>query len=151
MHPCCLGSNPREPWKNHFTSLHLCFSSVKYTYSTELLRGHHEALHLKALTLLPPRARAQWCAVRARSSLTLCEPVDCSLLGCSIHEIFQARLLKGSLFSTPGHLSDPGIKPVSLALGVFFTTVPPRKPFSLVYPLFKFSYDCFTLLAWFLP
>ena len=34
----------------------------------------------------------------------------------------------GLPFSSPGALSDPGIKPVSLALaGRFFTTAPPHK------------------------
>ena len=26
--------------------------------------------------------------------LTLCDPMDCNLLGSSVHEIFQARILK---------------------------------------------------------
>ena len=30
----------------------------------------------------------------AQSCLTLCDPMDCSLLGCSIHRIFQARVLE---------------------------------------------------------
>ena len=36
----------------------------------------------------------------------------------------------GLLFSTPGDLPDPGMKPMSLVSpeGRFFTTVPPRKP-----------------------
>ena len=29
----------------------------------------------------------------AQSCLTLCDPMDCSLLGSSIHGIFQARVL----------------------------------------------------------
>ena len=31
--------------------------------------------------------------------LTLCDPMDCSLLGSSVHEIFQARVLKWVAFS----------------------------------------------------
>ena len=30
----------------------------------------------------------------AQSCLTLCDPMDCSLLGSSIHEIFQAKVLE---------------------------------------------------------
>ena len=30
----------------------------------------------------------------AQSRLTLCGPIDCSLSGSSIHEIFQARILE---------------------------------------------------------
>ena len=32
--------------------------------------------------------------VHARSCLTLCDPMDCSLLGFSVHGIFQARILE---------------------------------------------------------
>ena len=30
----------------------------------------------------------------AQSCLTLCDPMDCSLPGCSVHGIFQARVLE---------------------------------------------------------
>ena len=30
----------------------------------------------------------------AQSCLTLCDPMDCSLAGSSVHGIFQARILK---------------------------------------------------------
>ena len=49
-----------------------------------------------------------------QSCLTLCDPVDYSLPGFSIHGIFQARVLEywsGLLFPSPGDLPDPGIKP----------------------------------------
>ena len=32
-------------------------------------------------------------------------------LGSSVHEIFQARILDGLLFASPGDLPDPGIEP----------------------------------------
>ena len=51
--------------------------------------------------------------------------MDCNLPVSSVQGIFQAKYWSGSLFSTPGHLSDPGIKPASLAsstlAGRFFT------------------------------
>ena len=60
---------------------------------------------------------------------TLCDPMDCSLPGSSAHRIFQARILGGLPFSSPGDLLSPGIKPTSPALaGGFFTTEPPAKP-----------------------
>ena len=50
------------------------------------------------------------------ASLTLCDPVDHSLLRFSIHGTSQARMLR------PGDLSGPEIKHASLALaGGFFT------------------------------
>ena len=58
--------------------------------------------------------------------------MDYSPSGSSVHGIFQARMLEGLLFPTPGHLPDPGVEPMSLASpaldGGFFITVPPGKP-----------------------
>ena len=42
----------------------------------------------------------------AQSCLTLCDPVDCSLPGSSVHGISQARILEFA-----GDLSDPGFEP----------------------------------------
>ena len=54
---------------------------------------------------------------------TLCDSMDHSLPGSSVHGILQARILEGLPFSPPGDLLDPGIKPLSPALaGGFFTT-----------------------------
>jgi len=54
----------------------------------------------------------------AHSCLTLCDSIDCSPPGSSVHGILQARVLdwKGKLFLSPGDLPDPGIKPGSPAL-----------------------------------
>jgi len=42
--------------------------------------------------------------------------MDCSLLGSSVHGIFQARILEWVAFPSAGDLPDPGIKPGSPAL-----------------------------------
>ena len=34
------------------------------------------------------------CVLCAQSCLTLCDPMDCSLPGSSVHEIFQVRILE---------------------------------------------------------
>ena len=47
---------------------------------------------------------------------TLCDPMDCSLLGSSVHGILQARILEWVTFPSAGDLPDPGIKPGSPAL-----------------------------------
>ena len=64
--------------------------------------------------------------------LSLCNPMDCSLSGSSVHGIFQTRILEWLPFSSPGDLPDPEIKPAFLAspalAGRFFTTEPPGKP-----------------------
>ena len=64
-----------------------------------------------------------------QSCLTLCDPMNYSLTGSSVHVISQARVLEWLPFPSPGDLPDPGIKPTSPALGsIFFTTEPPGKP-----------------------
>ena len=37
--------------------------------------------------------------------------MDCSLLGSSVHGIFQARIWSGLPFPSPGDLPDTGIEP----------------------------------------
>ena len=46
----------------------------------------------------------------AQSCPVLCDPMDCSLPGSSVHGIFQARTLQQLPSSTPGNLPDPGIE-----------------------------------------
>ena len=64
----------------------------------------------------------------AQSCPTLCGPMDCSLSGSSIHEIFQARVLEW--IPSPGDLPDPGIEPGSPALqaDALPSEPPGRKP-----------------------
>ena len=47
----------------------------------------------------------------AQSCPTLCAPMDCSLLGSSVHGIFRLEFWSGLPFPTPGDLADPGIEP----------------------------------------
>ena len=48
--------------------------------------------------------------------LALCDPMDCSPSGSSVHGILQTRKLHGLPFPSPGDLPDPEIKPESPAL-----------------------------------
>ena len=54
--------------------------------------------------------------VIAQSCPTLCDPVDCSLPGSSVHGLLQTRILKWVLFPPPGDLPEPGIELGSLAM-----------------------------------
>ena len=45
--------------------------------------------------------------VHAQSCLTLCDPTDCSLLGSSVHGIFQARILECVAISYSRGSSQP--------------------------------------------
>ena len=58
------------------------------------------------------------CCLVAKSCPTLCDPMDCSPPGSSVHGILQARILGGLPCPPPGDLPNPGIKPVSPALWV---------------------------------
>ena len=46
---------------------------------------------------------------------TLCNPIDSSPPGSSVHEIFQARILEWVPCPLPGDLPHPGIEPLSPA------------------------------------
>ena len=59
------------------------------------------------------RLRA-WALSRS-SCLTLCNPVDCSPRGSSVHGILQARILEWVAMPPPGGLPNPGIEPASLS------------------------------------
>ena len=65
------------------------------------------------------------CCLVAHSCSTLCDPVDCSLPGCSVHGISQARVLEGFVCPPPGDLPDSGIKPTSPELAGGFSTCEP--------------------------
>ena len=64
--------------------------------------------------------------VCAQLHLTLCNPMNCSPAGSSVHRISQARTLEWLLFTSPGDLPDPGIEPMSFVspalAGRFFKT-----------------------------
>ena len=60
-----------------------------------------------------------YCAVLClvtQSCPTLCDPLDCSPPGSSVHGISQARILEWVAMPPPGNLPNPGIKPRSPAL-----------------------------------
>ena len=64
---------------------------------------------------------------------TLCNPMNHSPPGSSVHGICQARILEWVAISfSGGNLLDPGIEPISPAspalAGRFYTTGPPGKP-----------------------
>ena len=72
-----------------------------------------------------------------QSCPTLCDLLDRSLPGFSVHGIFQVRILDGLPFSSLEDLHDPGIKPaflVSLALQVVSLPIEPSgKPKDTIY------------------
>ena len=72
------------------------------------------------------------CVKLLQSCLTLCDPMDHSPPGSSVHAILQARILEWVAMPSCRGSPDPGIEATSLMspalAGEFFTTGPPGKP-----------------------
>ena len=67
------------------------------------------------------------CILSCFNHAQLCDPVDCGLLGSSVHGILQQEYWSGLSFPSLGDLPDPGIKltsPKSPSLPL----APPGKP-----------------------
>ena len=52
----------------------------------------------------------------AQSCPIVCDPMDCSLPGSSVHGISQTRMLEWVAIFSPGYLPNPGIELISSAL-----------------------------------
>ena len=95
-----------------------CFS---VTYPRTFVEGSCPLQPLRPCELEVPLAALRC----AQPCLTLCNPMDRSPPGSSVHGISQARILGWFAISSSGGSSDPGVKPTPLAspalAGGFFT------------------------------
>ena len=67
--------------------------------------------------------------VVTQSCPILCDSMECSLPGSSVHGILQARILEQVAIHFSGDLPDPGIESVSCALQAdSLPSEPPEKP-----------------------
>ena len=74
--------------------------------SASLLPEPQGLLNVNSYSSLGFNLLRKW-KVKVKSlSLTLCDPMDCSLPGSSVHGIFQARILKWFAFSFPRRSSQ---------------------------------------------
>ena len=84
-----------------------------------------------------PKFHRSWCVYvpSLQSCLTLCDPVDCSLPGSSVHEILQARILEWVAMPSSRGSSQPRGRTHfscgSWTAGRFLTAGPSGKPFCL--------------------
>ena len=148
-HSCWFGScNPRTmDWSQcTFLSCRLLKSSHTIAWDhlwLSLVGGHTNASENRKLWLgllcwttqvhpletTQPQAPACGCML---SHIWLCNPMDCSPPGSSVHGILQARYWSGLSCPPPGDLPDPGIElssPMSPTLQVNSSpTAPSRKP-----------------------
>ena len=73
-----------------------------------------------------------FCCLVAKLCPTLCNPMDCSLPGSSVHGFSRQKFWSGLPCPSSGDLPDPRFElmsPVAPTLaGRFFTTEPPGKP-----------------------
>ena len=113
-------SNQRKIELNHHQLLYSKLNS-KWVMEVHIKEGTYDIIQI-----------VRTCSV-AQSCPTLCDPMDCSPLGSSVHGILQARILEWLPFTSPGtDLPNPGIEPVSpmssALAGGFFSTEPTGKP-----------------------
>ena len=71
----------------------------------------------------------------AKSSPTLCNPMDCMQPSSSVHGILQARILEWAAFPPLGDLPNPGIEPASPALQVGSLLLSHRKTLKMTQTL----------------
>ena len=79
--------------------------------------------HLSVSAIYPPSAYLHLHPKSLQSCLTLCDPMDCSPPGSSLHGILQARILEWVAFPFSRESSQPRARtPVSCIAGRFFTS-----------------------------
>ena len=77
----------------------------------------------------PVAILSEWVSEVAQLYPTLCDPMDCSLQGSSVHEIFQARVLEWVAISFSRDLPNRGTESKSPALQAdALPSEPPGKP-----------------------
>ena len=76
-------------------------------------RGHCRSQNLEKKKLSRKHIKVK---LVTQLCMTLCDPMDCSPPGSSVHGILQVRILEWVGFPSPGALPNPGIEPRSPAL-----------------------------------
>ena len=85
----------------------------------------------------------------AQSCLTVCDPMDCSLSGFSVHGIFQARILGvGCHFLLQGIFPNQGLNP-GLPQTDCLPSEPPGKPLLMISPFWWFPINTEALLCYY--
>ena len=111
----CLQFIRTKPW--HYPYLFFISHVVHIVHQRIIPRlffqGSVYSTSKSSLDYLFLLSRVCVCAKSFHSCPTLCDHMDCSLLGSSLHGILQAGLWSGLPFPYPGDLPDTGIEPIS--------------------------------------
>ena len=79
------------------------------------LQALHQLHYSSSQTLSEPGSDLSVSAQSLQACLTLCDPMDCSPPGSSVHGLLQARILEWVAVPSSRGASDPGIEPGSTA------------------------------------
>ena len=93
-----------HPGRRSWTFLSLFLHLLNRRDEAHLTERSHEAMARRRLVLSGGGLVAESCP-------TLCDPMDCSPPGSSVHGIPRQEYWSGLPFLSPGDLPDPGIEP----------------------------------------
>ena len=127
---CKSSSSDSSPYHFDVTLTQLCYSSQIIQHFWSMLSWSHcsdrwsQAHQIFASSHQPqPPSRAVCVQAQSlQSCLTLCDPMDCSPPGSSVHGILQARILEWVAMPSSRGSSQPSISYASALAGWFFTT-----------------------------
>ena len=86
---------------SHFSRVQLCVTPETAAHQAPLSLGFSRQEHWSGLPCPSPMHESEV----TQSCLTPSDPMDCSLLGSSIHRIFQARVLGWVAIAFSSHLN----------------------------------------------
>ena len=79
---------------SRFIRVRLCATPETAAHQAPLSLGFSRQEHWSGLPVPSPMHESESESEVAQSCLTLCDPMDCSLPGSSVHGIFQVRVLE---------------------------------------------------------
>ena len=139
--PEMVWDSKKQVWPHFYTRFPPCFLDVYgVTVHIRMKVESEGCILFTAVSPIPTTVMHNRCSINtgepisltsevAQSCWTLCDPMDCSLPGSSLHGILQARILEWAAISSPGDLPDSGIEHRCPALPAdTLTSEPPGKP-----------------------
>ena len=105
----------RIPWRAHVIRGLVFFPWVTLGFTFQKSKNRRQRVFFQIHTLGVSAFRfldlPGLHATLFQSCPTLCDPMDCSLAGCSVHGILQAGILEWVTMSSSRYLPDVGIEP----------------------------------------